>query len=120
MVQRHGEAMRRSSGDVEEIGILKPWQPPDFRLDLTETHRNEILKYVHERWSRGQPLAQQARGRKFAEVVPQKFPYATRAHARELLNEWLRDGVVANESLGDRGKTPGLKVISTGRLETKF
>ena len=118
--QRHGEAMRRSNGDIEEIGILKPWQPPDFRLDITETQRNEILKYVHESWSRGQPLAQQARGRKFAELVPQKFPYATRAHARELLNEWLRDGVVANESLGDRGKTPGLKVISTGRLETKF
>ena len=118
--QRHGEAMRRSNGDIEEIGILKPWQPPDFRLDITETQRNEILKYVHESWSRGQPLAQQARGRKFAELVPQKFPYATRAHARELLNEWLRDGVLVTETLADRNKTQGLRVQNKTALETRF
>ena len=112
--------MRRSNGDIEEIGILKPWQPPDFRLDITETQRNEILKYVHESWSRGQPLAQQARGRKFAELVPQKFPYATRAHARELLNEWLRDGVLVTETLADRNKTQGLRVQNKTALETRF
>ena len=118
--QRHGEAMRRSNGDVEDIGILKPWLPPNFRLDITETQRNEILRYVQECWMRERPLALQARGRKFAKIIPAKFSYVTRAHARALLDEWFRDGVVANESLGGRDKTRGLKVINSEMLKTKF
>ena len=37
--ERHGEALRRSDGNLEQIGILKPWLPPDFRLDITEQQR---------------------------------------------------------------------------------
>ncbi len=69
---------------------------------------------------RERPLALQARGRKFAKIIPAKFSYVTRAHARALLDEWFRDGVVANEGLGGRDKTRGLKVINSEMLKTKF
>ena len=55
--ERHGEALRRSDGNLEQIGILRPWLPPDFRLDITEKQRIEILRYVNERWMRERPLA---------------------------------------------------------------
>ena len=69
--ERHGEPIRRSDNYLEQIGILRPWTPPDFRLDITEKQRIEILRYVNECWMRERPLAQQAKGRKFAEVIPQ-------------------------------------------------
>jgi len=60
--ERHGEALRRCDGNLEQIGILRPWLPPDFRLDITEKQRVEILRYVNECWMRESPLALQARG----------------------------------------------------------
>ena len=55
--ERHGEALRQSDGNLEQIGILRPWLPPDFRLDITEKQRVEILRYVNECWMRERPLA---------------------------------------------------------------
>ena len=118
--ERHGEALRRSDGNLEQIGILRPWLPPDFRFDITEKQRVEILRYVNECWMRESPLALQARGRKFAEIIPAKFSYVTRVHARALLDEWFRDGVVANEKIRGNANRHGLRVTKTEILKTKF
>ena len=47
-----------------------------------------------------------------------KFDFITKQHARYLLDEWFREGIVANETLGDRRGTRGLKVINTDMLKT--
>jgi hypothetical protein len=116
--ERHGEALRRSDGNLEQIGILRPWLPPDFRLDITEKQRIEILRYVNECWMRERPLAQQAKGRKFAELVPAKFEFITKQHARYLLDEWFREGIVANEKMSGKGNIHGLRVIKHDLLKT--
>ena len=69
---------------------------------------------------RESPLAKQAKGRKFAEVVPAEFDFITKQHARYLLDEWFSEGIVGNEKMGDRGGTRGLKVIKDDLLRTLF
>ena len=94
--------------------------PPDFRLNITEKQRIEILRFVNECWMRERPLAQQAKGRKFAEVIPNKFKFMNKQHARYLLDEWLREGVVAAEKMAGKANINGLRVINHDFLRTLF
>jgi len=69
---------------------------------------------------RERPLAQQAKDRKFAEVVLNKFEFITKQHARYLLDEWFREGIVANEKMSGKANIRGLRVINHGLLRTLF
>ena len=69
---------------------------------------------------RESPLAVQARGRKFAELIPNKFDFMTKQHARYLLDEWFREGIVANEKMSGKGNIHGLRVINHDLLKTLF
>jgi len=69
---------------------------------------------------RESPLAVQARGRKFAKMVPNNFDFITKQHARYLLDKWFWEGIVANEKMSGKANIHGLRVINHDLLRTLF
>ena len=91
-----------------------------FPSQYHRKQRIEILRFVNECWMRERPLAQQAKGRKFAEVIPNKFELMNKQHARYLLDEWFREGVVAAEKMAGKANINGLRVINHDFFRTLF
>lgn len=96
----------------EEIGVLVPRSFEEERSGPTTAAVVQILKEIDARWREGNPFSAAPQSPRY--VVPmmvQSHGLSPRA-ARQLLRDWIANGMVASAAYDNHSKGQGLKVLA--------
>jgi hypothetical protein len=97
----------------EDVGVLVPCSFEQGRRDGVTTHAVvQILKEIDQRWRDGNPFSASAQSPRYVlPVMVQKHALGARA-ARQLLSQWIVNGMVVIEEFDSDSKAKGLKVVA--------
>ena len=98
----------------EEVGVLVPrsFEQEQKSSDVTTFTVTQILKEIDQRWRDGNPFSASVQSPRY--VVPmmvQNHGCSPRA-ARNLLRDWIINGMVATTVIDNHTKAQGLKVLT--------
>jgi hypothetical protein len=104
----------------DEVQTVETWDPPDTWAGLSSVALNDALSDIEAGTDSGQRYsAASAAGKRAAWPIVQKHcPEKSEAQCREIVNTWLKNGVMFNEEYddpADRKPRSGLRVNATKR-----
>jgi hypothetical protein len=104
----------------DEVQTVEPWSPPDTWANLSTTALNEALTEIDAGLSNGQRFssASAAKDRAAWPVVQRHCPDRAEGQCRDIVNTWVRTGLLLNQDYEDpisRKTVKGLYVDNTKR-----
>lgn len=107
----------------DEIQTVEPWTPPDTFDGLADASLNAALTEIDAGLPNGQRYSNSgpARGRAAWPIVQKHCPNKTEAQCRQIINTWVRTGLLCNKTYDDpieRKERNGLHVNDAGRSIT--
>jgi hypothetical protein len=101
------------SGDI--IQTVEPWKPPDLWADLPPRTLNVILDEIARGLPDGQrysAAASAGKDRAAWRVVQRHYPTKTEGQCREIINAWVKTGLLITEEYDDPVQRRPLKGLS--------
>ena len=104
----------------DEVQTVNLWKPPDTWANLPTAALNEALTEIDAGMENGQRFssASAAKDRAAWPIVQKRCPDKTEPQCREIVNTWVKTGLLHNEDYDDpvdRKKAKGLYVDNTKR-----
>jgi hypothetical protein len=104
----------------DSVHSVEPWTPPEIMEGVDATQINHILDVIDAGLSDGQRYSEAPRAENRAawKVVSEEMPGKTEAQAREIINTWMRNGLLERKTYEDpvqRRKVKGLYVNAAKR-----
>jgi hypothetical protein len=102
------------------VQTVEPWSPPDTWANLSSSALNEALTEIDGGLPSGQRFssASAAKDRAAWRIVKKHCPDKTELQCRQIVNTWVKTGLLRNEDYDDpvdRKTVKGLYVDSTKR-----
>jgi hypothetical protein len=94
----------------DEVGVLVPHQFESTH-DRLSVHTLEILKRIDERWRDGNPFSASRQSPRYAVPMMVQSFGLSRKDARNLLADWIANGLVVSEPYDTHAKAQGLRVL---------
>ena len=79
--------------------------------DRLSVHTVEILKRIDERWRDGNPFSASRQSPRYAVPMMVQSFGLSRKDARNLLGDWIANGLVVSEPYDTHAKAQGLRVL---------
>jgi AAA domain len=98
----------------DQVGILKPWTPPDAFADLSLEAINRLLDQIDEAVQTGDPYRITARSdRWLGNLITTEFDRSD-GQAKAIIKEWKKNGVLAEFEFGDPSNRHPRKAFKVG------
>jgi Mrp family chromosome partitioning ATPase len=109
--ERHGVLMPYGLFG-EEIGVLIPRDLNDVEVKVTSHGATEILKMIDDAWQNGTPYSEShvAQDRYIVTAMVRLFSMTKQA-AKNLVKDWLRNGMVTTELRDPKRHLKGIRVL---------